>query len=70
MKEKEIFEIDLRKIEGDGSFPCPKCGVMITPDDETEKVYSILEANVEKDKLKEIVLSCNKCHSKIRLIGF
>lgn len=68
--KKGTYTIDLMKIEGDGAFPCPKCGVMISPDDETEEVYQILETKVKGDELSELILICNKCKSTIRLVGF
>jgi ribosomal protein S27AE len=69
-KKRELYTVDLTKIEGDGAFPCPKCGVIISPDDETEEVYQILETKVKGDELSELILMCNKCQSKIRLVGF
>jgi len=66
----QMFTIDLSKIEGKGDFPCPKCGVNISPDDESDDVYSILETKVHGDSLEELVIQCNKCGSKIRLTGF
>lgn len=73
MKKKtkpETYTIDLTKIDGDGSFPCPKCGVIISPDDETEEVYVIVNTKVKGDQLEELVIRCNKCRSEIRLTGF
>lgn len=69
-KKSVMYTVDLTKIEGDGAFPCPKCGTIISPDDETEEVYTIVETNVKNDELAELVLMCNKCGSKIRLTGF
>lgn len=69
-KKSSVYRIDLTKIEGDGSFPCPNCGAIISPDDETEEIYTILETNVRNDKLEELVIQCNKCGSKIFLVGF
>jgi len=37
------FRIDLNEIDGEGEFPCPKCHVMISPDDESEEVYRVLD---------------------------
>ncbi len=65
-----IFKVDITQIEGDGDFPCPKCGVMISPDDETETVYRIVDTKVKNQNLEELVILCNKCGSKIRLVGF
>lgn len=70
IKKSVRYTIDLTKIDGDGAFPCPKCGVIISPDDETEEVYTIAETKVKDDELVELVLKCNKCGSKIRLTGF
>lgn len=70
MKQPLIYEVDLTKIQGDGDFPCPNCGVTISPEDETEAVYCILETKVKGETLEELVIQCNKCGSKIRLVGF
>ncbi|MFB3889278.1 MAG: hypothetical protein ACE14S_07280 [Candidatus Bathyarchaeia archaeon] len=70
MKQEEVYAVDLTRIDGGGDFACPKCGVAISPDDETEEVYSVLEAKVEKQSLKELVLQCNRCRSQIHLTGF
>lgn len=61
--------VDLRKIEGEGDFLCPNCKQTISPEDESEENYSILEAKVKGEKLTEILLQC-KCKQKIKLIGF
>ena len=70
VKKVGTYTIDLTKIDGDGAFPCPKCGAMISPDDETEEVYTILKTKVKNDELAELTLTCNKCRSKIKLTGF
>lgn len=70
MKQRSIFKIDITEIEGDGDFPCPNCGAMISPDDETETVYSIIETKTRNEALEELILQCNKCKSKIHLVGF
>ncbi len=67
---RAMFKVDITQIEGDGDFPCPKCGAVISPDDETEKVYKIIDTKVKKQNLEELVILCNKCGSKIRLVGF
>lgn len=69
-KRSTIYTIDLLSIEGDGSFPCPKCGVIISPDDETDEIYQIVDTMVEGDRLSELTLKCNRCGSVIRLVGF
>ena len=70
MKQKSIFKIDITKIKGAGDFPCPNCGAVISPDDETETVYSIIKTKTKNDALEELILQCNKCKSKIHLVGF
>jgi 5-methylcytosine-specific restriction endonuclease McrA len=65
-----IFTVDITQIGGNGDFPCPKCGVIISPDDETETVFKIVNTKVKKQKLEELGILCNKCGSKIRLVGF
>lgn len=70
VKDSSIYTIDLTKIDGDGAFPCPKCGTMISPDDETEETYHIVETVVKDDELAELVLSCIKCGTKTKLVGF
>lgn len=69
MKRSLIHEIDLAKIEGDGAFSCPKCGAVISPDDETESVYTILETKFKGDSLDKLIIQC-KCGSEIHLVGF
>ena len=70
MKQSQVYRIDLTKIEGDGDFPCPNCGVVISPDDESEEVYTILDTKLKDEALQELVIQCNKCKSKIHLTGF
>ena len=70
MKRKEVFKLDLAKIEGDGEFSCPKCGTEISPDDDSEGTYSIVEPKVNNRGLKELVIRCNKCACKLHLTGF
>jgi predicted RNA-binding Zn-ribbon protein involved in translation (DUF1610 family) len=64
------FSIDLTKIDGDGSFPCPKCGMVISPEDESEETYKIINTKVANDQLVELVVMCSSCASTIRLTGF
>ena len=61
------FRIDLKKLEGDGSFPCPNCGAIISPEDESNKVYIIQETYFEDGELTRLVLKC-RCGAKIELI--
>lgn len=67
---KNNFEVDLTNIEGDGDFHCPKCGLVISPNDLTTKVYTILSIEGKDDNPTSMVIQCNKCKSIINLNGF
>ena len=51
MKQFLVFNIDLVKMKEKGDFLCHYCGVTISPDDETEDIYSVVEANVRNEVL-------------------
>ena len=70
MNPIQAYKIDLTKIDGNGDFFCPKCGSKISPEDETEEIYCILNININKYGLKEIEILCNNCSSHIHLTGF
>ena len=70
VKKSATYTIDLTKIDGDGAFPCPKCGSVISPDDESEEAYQIVETKVKNDDLEELILTCKKCGTTIKLVGF
>ena len=70
VKKNMVYTIDLTKIDGDGAFPCPKCGSLISPEDETDTTYEIVETRVKGDDLEELVLTCKKCGTTIKLVGF
>jgi len=59
MKQIHRYRLDLSKIDGNGEFVCPRCGTMISPDDDTEEAYSILEPKVNSQGLEELVIHCN-----------
>ena len=69
MKQVLVYTIDLAKLEGEGDFLCPKCGTRISPDDETEDVYSIMETRVRNDVLENLLIHCNNCSNRILLTG-
>jgi len=64
------FAIDLTRIGGEGAFPCPECGTIFDPRDETESNYKIIKTIIKNDELAKLVIRCNKCHSMIDLTGF
>ncbi|NWF87247.1 hypothetical protein HXY32_05500 [Candidatus Bathyarchaeota archaeon] len=70
MEKNRSFTVDLSKLKGSGEFKCPKCGTTISPDDQSDEVYIILEPVVKGDQLEKIILQCNTCGSRISLIGF
>lgn len=69
-KKSLIYTVDLTMIEGDGSFPCPKCATVISPEDETEEVYKIVDTKIVNDELVELVIMCGNCGTNIKLTGF
>jgi hypothetical protein len=71
VQETLLYKIDLTKIEGEGEFPCPSCGNLISPDDESGLNYEILDVRMDdQGRLKEILVICKKCKSEIILKGF
>ena len=70
VKKDVPYTIDLTQIDGDGSFPCPKCGTVISPEDESEEVYKIVNTKVINDELVELTIMCSNCKSNIKLAGF
>ncbi len=69
MGQPLVYQVDLKELQSEGDFPCPGCGTLISPEDETENVYVILNTKVNGDYLEELVIQCNQCKSKIRLLG-
>jgi predicted nucleic-acid-binding Zn-ribbon protein len=69
-KKDSSYRINLVAIENDGSFPCPKCRMTISPEDETDENYKIIDTKVVNKELAELVITCNKCGSTIKLTGF
>jgi hypothetical protein len=71
LNKKELrYSINLAAVEGDGSFQCPKCGLSISPEDESEDNYQILDTKVVNDELSELIIACGKCGSTIKVTGF
>ncbi len=70
METVRIYVVDLSEISGEGEFECPKCKALISPDDHSERAYSILETVMNGDFLEKIVIQCNNCRSQILIVGF
>jgi len=70
LQRARSYTVDLTRIGGKGEFRCPKCGMKMSPDDKTEKSYTVLESVMKEDCLEKIVLQCNVCKSQIHLTGF
>jgi DNA-directed RNA polymerase subunit RPC12/RpoP len=70
MQGIRFHTIDLTKIRGKGDFRCPKCQVKISPDDQTENTYTILEPVMKGSCLEKLIIQCNKCGTRIQLLGF
>jgi ribosomal protein S27AE len=66
-KKDSAYEVDKTSIKDDESFSCPKCGMIISPDDESEENYQIVDTKVVNDELAELVIVCGKCKSTIKL---
>ncbi len=62
--------MDLTKTGKGGEFFCPRCGTEISPDDETDEAYSIMETKAGSLGLEEVTIRCNRCSSQICLTGF
>jgi DNA-directed RNA polymerase subunit RPC12/RpoP len=69
-KQLTMYRMELDEINSNGSLPCPSCGAHISPDDQTEEIYTLLDVNMNGAGLEEIVVRCNRCQSQIYINGF
>jgi DNA-directed RNA polymerase subunit RPC12/RpoP len=67
---QKTFEVDLSRLQGEGEFPCPKCASLISPEDESEETYTVVETNGDDESIEEVIIKCKKCNSVILLKGF
>ncbi|MCW4017892.1 MAG: hypothetical protein NWF00_04330 [Candidatus Bathyarchaeota archaeon] len=70
VNKDNLQTLDLATLDGEGSFPCPTCGTLISPDDESEEVYQIIDTKMAGDELAELVICCGTCKTIIRITGF
>jgi ribosomal protein S27AE len=68
--KNSAYKIDMASIKEDESFPCPKCGLIISPDDQSDENYQIVDTKVVNDELAELVIVCGKCRSTIKISCF
>lgn len=54
----------------DGVLPCPQCGAPLSPNDESEDNYEIVDTEVKENELISMTLKCKKCKDEIKLVGF
>ncbi len=69
MNANTIYTMPLEQIDEDGSFKCPKCSTTISPDDETDDAYEILETKMVNDEISELIIECGTCSTIITLTG-
>lgn len=64
MKKPKSFTINLSNAEGSGEVACPKCGIKISPDDQTEETYTILKPVMKGENLERISTAVQKMHEQ------
>jgi len=68
--KKLEYRVNLLTLSNDGSFQCPKCGTIISPEDETNENYEIIDTKVFNGELAELVVACHNCESTLKLSSF
>jgi hypothetical protein len=52
----------------DGSFNCPNCKTLISPDDNNDDAYTLIDTAVDTaGNLETVTVQC-RCHAVIRLV--
>ncbi len=69
LKRIGVYKIDLSQLDDEGTFHCPKCKTAISPDDDSEEVYKIVDTKVVNGELAALVISCGTCGAQIKLTG-
>lgn len=70
LEQSLCFVLDLSLTGRNGEFLCVECGLLLSPDDETEDNYSLVGTTVNCNGLESLVMQCQRCISEIRLVGF
>ena len=71
MGQVAAHRVNLNAIEGDGTFLCPSCGETISPEDESESTYEIIDTTTQEDgSLMTLTIRCKKCNSTTTVEGF
>jgi len=59
----QIYEVGISAMsEDDASFPCPNCGMIISPEDNEEKYYHFLDVTE-----KYATLECHGCNQVLKI---
>ena len=70
-KKVEVeYTINFSSLANDGSFNCTKCGTEVSPEDETNENYEIIDTEIYNGEIAELVITCGKCGSTLKLTGF
>jgi len=70
-KKVEVeYTVNFSSLANDGSFICTKCGTKISPEDETNENYEIIDTEIYNGEIAELVITCGKCGSTLKLAGF
>jgi hypothetical protein len=69
-KTEAEYTFSFSSLENDGSFICTKCGTKISPEDETNENYEIIDTEIYNGEIAELIITCGKCGSILKLTGF
>jgi DNA-directed RNA polymerase subunit RPC12/RpoP len=70
MSVQADFEVEVKDLDQNGAFPCPKCESEISPDDDSEENYVIINTKTKGDQLISLTFECKKCRTRTLLKGF
>jgi hypothetical protein len=62
------FILSLNSLPNDGSFNCPNCKTLISPDDEGDEAYTLVDTTIDRqNNLETVTVQC-RCRAVIRLV--